>query len=102
MLSHPLVIHGVTVPIEPEDVSPIIWARLSEGTYEASEARWAPKAARKGDRILELGTGLGIITSVLAAIQDVQIWSFEADPVTAELAQKVITANCRSNVVLRR
>lgn len=100
-MKNALRLHGIDVPISPDEVSEIIWSALSDGTYEAKEARWAVKAARPNDRILELGSGIGVITSLLAAIEGTQVMAFEANPHTVALAEKVIRANNRNNVELR-
>ncbi len=70
------------------------------GSYEAKEARSIFKAVKPGDRVLELGSGIGIITSIIAKIAEVSVWAFEANPSTAALAQRVIDANGINNVVL--
>jgi FkbM family methyltransferase len=95
-----LNVHGVRVPIRYGEVSEEIWSALKTGRYEANEARRIPRAIRTGDRVLELGTGLGVITSIIAAVDDVRVWSFEADPQTALLAKRVIDLNCNGNVDL--
>jgi FkbM family methyltransferase len=95
-----LIVHGVHVPIGREEVSEEIWTALKTGRYEANEARRVPRAIRPGDRVLELGAGLGVITSIIAEVEDVRVWSFEADPQTAQLARRVIDLNCNGNVVL--
>jgi len=102
MTSLPLTVHGVQIPFGPEAVSPTIWAALASGAYEAKEARWAPRSVRPGDRILELGAGLGIISCLLAAKPDVQLWAFEANPSTHALADRVIAANQQRNITLRQ
>ncbi|EJN06308.1 FkbM family methyltransferase [Phyllobacterium sp. YR531] len=95
-------VHGIKIPLTPEEVSPTIWRALASGSYEAKEARWIFKAIRSSDRVLELGTGLGVITSLIAKIADVQVWSFEANPLTAALAKRVINANDLDNVTLQQ
>jgi FkbM family methyltransferase len=95
-----LTVHGITVPLSPDEVSPLIWQALTSGSYEAKEAKWVFKAVRLNDRVLELGTGIGIITSLIAKVPGVRVWSFEANPLTAALAQRVINANGLGNVVL--
>lgn len=95
-----LKVHEVTVPITPDEVSPVIWQALVNGSYEAKEARSIRKVVRAGDRVLELGSGIGIITSLIARIPDVSVWAFEANPVTAVLAQRVVDANGHRNVIL--
>lgn len=32
-------LHGLTLPLGPNDVSPVIWQALQAGKYEAKEAR---------------------------------------------------------------
>jgi FkbM family methyltransferase len=95
-----LTIHGITIPLSRDEVSPIIWQSLTSGSYEAKEAKWVCKAVRPHDRVLELGTGIGVITSLIAKVPGVQVWSFEANPSTATLARRVIDANDLGNVVL--
>ncbi|WP_163266248.1 FkbM family methyltransferase [Chelativorans alearense] len=95
-----LTVHGVRVPLDPTEVSPEIWQALSSGTYEAKEARWVYKTVRPHDRVLELGTGIGILTSLIAGIEGVHVWGFEASPSTARLARRVIDANKLDNVTL--
>ncbi|MDB6455217.1 FkbM family methyltransferase [Falsirhodobacter sp. 20TX0035] len=94
----PLTIHGLNVPIAEGEVSPIIWQALRSGEYEAKEARLARTLLRAGDRVLELGSGLGIITTVLAQTPDVRIWSFDANPDTVAMARRVAEANDATNV----
>ncbi|MBA4774700.1 MULTISPECIES: FkbM family methyltransferase [Agrobacterium] len=94
-----LDVHGIALPLSSDEVSPVIWQALTDGSYEAKEARSVLKAIKPGDRVLELGSGIGIITSIIAGIEDVSVWAFEANPSTAALAERVIKANCRGNVV---
>jgi len=95
-----LKVHGINVPITSDEVSPIIWQALTSGSYEAKEARSIFKAVKPGDRVLELGSGIGIITAIIAKIADVSVWAFEANPSTAALARRVVDANGLENVVL--
>ncbi|WP_045392451.1 FkbM family methyltransferase [Falsirhodobacter sp. alg1] len=92
-------IHGIKLPLTDQDVSPIIWQALQTGEYEAKEARQVRDLLLPGDRVLELGAGIGVITSVMAQTPDVQIWSFDANPGTVALARRVAEANDISNVV---
>lgn len=95
-----LSVHGVRVPISPDEVSAEIWQALKTGSYEANEARRISRAIRPGDRVLVLGAGLGVITSIIASVKDVRVWSFEADPQTTLLARRVVELNCDGNVML--
>lgn len=93
-----LTVHGVKVPVGPQDVSPAIWRALHSQTYEAKEAKWISKAVKPRDRVLELESGIGIITALIAKIPEVRVWAFEANPATAALAERVIAANDLDNV----
>lgn len=95
-----LIVHGVRVPLGPDEVSPQIWRALSTGTYEAKEARWILCAVRPHDRVLELGSGVGVVTALIAAIEGVRVWAFEANPSSVRLARRVIEANGLDNVEL--
>lgn len=96
-----LDVHGVKLPIDATEVSPDIWSALMSGHYEANEARRVRRAVQPNDHVLELGAGLGVVTSIIASIEGVRVWSFEADPRTARLAQRVIDVNCSDNVTLK-
>ncbi|TQS70189.1 FkbM family methyltransferase [Rhodobacteraceae bacterium] len=91
-------IHGLDLPITQADVSPIIWAALQNGSYEAKEVRHVRTLLRPHDRVLELGSGIGVITTIMAQMPDVRIWSFDANPHTVELARKVAQANGADHV----
>lgn len=95
-----LTVHGITVPLAQEEVSPVIWQALASGAYEAKEARTVGKAVRPGDRVLELGSGIGVITALIARIAGVKVWAFEANPATARLAKRIVAANRLDNVIL--
>lgn len=97
-LQHPvpgvaLVVHGIHVPIQKEEVSPVIWRALQSEEFEAKEAMIVRDLLVPGDKVLELGTGLGIITSVMANTPSVRIWSFDANPNIVALARRVLKAN---------
>ena len=91
-------LHGLNLPLREEDVSPVIWQALQQGKYEAKEARHVASLLRQGDRVLELGTGIGVITCVMAQVEGVRIWSFDANPHTVALAERVARANGVANV----
>ncbi|WP_376710552.1 FkbM family methyltransferase [Pseudochrobactrum lubricantis] len=95
-----VTLHGIKIPFAPDEVSPVIWQAIISGRYEAKEAKWVFKAVKRGDRVLELGSGIGVITSLMATIPDVRIWAFEANPSTAALAQRVLDTNTAGNVLL--
>lgn len=97
----PLVLHGLQVPILETDVSPTIWNAIQAGNYEAKEASSIVRVLRPGDRIIELGSGLGIITCIMARIPDVLIWSFDANPHLISLARRVASRNNVKNAIFK-
>lgn len=103
LLQHPvpgvaLVVHGIHVPIQKDEVSQVIWRALQSEEFEAKEAIIVRDLLVPGDKVLELGTGLGIITSILAKTPGVRIWSFDANPNVVVLARRVLKANNFQNV----
>lgn len=95
-----VTVHGVKVPLAPSDVSPEVWIALSNGTYESKEARWVLKSVRPHDNVLELGTGIGVITCLIARIEGVHVWAFEANPSSVRLARRTFEANKLNNITL--
>lgn len=73
-------IHGVAVLDAPHLSQGMVKA-INEGLYERPEIEGALVNLRPGDRVVELGSGAGIVSAVLAKnIDDVQISTFEANP----------------------
>lgn len=95
--SPPLLLHGLQMPISENEVSPIIWKSIQAGEYESKEAHSVIRILRAGDRIVELGSGLGVITSIMARTPNVSIWSFDANPDLISLARRVANANDITN-----
>jgi len=95
-----IFIHGVRVPISANEVSPVILEALISGSYEAKEARLAARVMSAGDRVLELGAGIGVITTVMARTSNVRVWAFDANPGIVDLAQRVLEANGVENATV--
>lgn len=96
-----MIVHNVHLPLTPSDVSPVIWDELATGRYEAKEVKAVKRAIRRHDRVLELGAGLGIITSVIAGITGTTVHAYEANPDTVSLAERIIAANAIDNIKLK-
>ena len=73
--------HGIRIERCRDLISDRIWQTIRARRYEDAELRAGLGALRAGDRLLELGAGLGIVGAVLASCTDVdRILSVEADP----------------------
>jgi FkbM family methyltransferase len=57
---------GVKVPIQGSALSPKMRRHLMRGGYERAERKLLASMVREGDRVIELGASLGIVTSLLA------------------------------------
>lgn len=68
---------------------PTTRAALTRGRYEFKEREVAKMLLAAGDRVVELGTGMGAVClSIASQIGEDAIVSFEANPTIAELARR--------------
>ncbi len=76
---------------------------LSSGRYEHHEADALLMHLRAGDRLLDLGAGLGFICALAARVLgEASVFGVEAGPETIRLARKNLVANGFSGVKLVR
>jgi FkbM family methyltransferase len=74
-------INGVKISVDPERFSHKMLEVMRDGTYEDEEARQIPTLLRKGERIVELGAGVGYISTLCAKQNKVEsIAVYEAHP----------------------
>lgn len=72
---------GVMIPVEPEVITPVIRLAMVEGRFEAPEAAQIPRIVRPGDRVLEIGAGIGFISTLLSRQRRVSsVLAVEANP----------------------
>ena len=72
---------GVRLPNDPAILTPPIAAAIRAGAYEVEEAREIPAIVRPGDRVLEIGAGIGFISTLLARQPEVErVIAVEANP----------------------
>ncbi|MCO5067040.1 MAG: FkbM family methyltransferase [Rhizobiaceae bacterium] len=93
-----MVVHDIHLPLSRDDVSPVIWDELVSGRYEAKEVKAIRRSILVTDRVLELGAGLGIVTSVIASLTDATVRAYEANPATVDLAKRIIASNDVDNI----
>lgn len=73
--------HGIRIERCEELISDAVWRAIRDGRYEVPELRAGLAVLQRGDRLLDIGAGLGIVGAVLASHTEVErILSVEADP----------------------
>jgi FkbM family methyltransferase len=76
-----LEVAGVAIPPDPAVLTPGILAAMRSGRYEAEEAQQIPRIVRPGDRVLEIGAGIGLISTLLDRAPGVdRVVAVEANP----------------------
>lgn len=86
-------LRGVEILAAPH-LKPPILRGIRSGSYERPEIEFGLANLRPGDRIMEMGTGAGIVGSVFAKhIKDITIRSFEANPDLIEHIRKLYAHN---------
>ncbi|MGR3492763.1 MAG: FkbM family methyltransferase [Shimia sp.] len=87
------VMNRIKLTVPREVSSPKVFAKMREGTFEVHEARMAMRRIRPGDRVLEIGSGVGYVTSLCARKAGAEnVVAVEANPdlhpiIRANLAQ---------------
>ena len=72
---------GVVVPYDPLVVTPAIRNAIETNSFEAEEAREIPAIVREGDNVLEIGAGIGFISTLLSRQPEVsRVYAIEANP----------------------
>lgn len=94
LLKSTATINGIKLAIEPEVMSPTMIEVIESGKYEGTEAREIARIVQPGERIVELGAGIGFIAlTALRTGKVARLASFEANPRLIP----VIEANARMN-----
>jgi len=77
----PLEYHGLSVPVSQAHMPLPILMQIVDDAYEKPELLAAEGMIKDGDRVVELGTGLGIVSGLISRMATgVSIRSFEANP----------------------
>lgn len=100
--SETITVHGVSVPFVPDIITPKIERPLRNGRYEKGEVQLIRNILRPGDRLLELGAGLGVVSTAAAQISGVEaVLSIEADPGLIDLIRETWRLNSAENCEIR-
>ncbi len=76
-----ITVAGVRIPFVPSIITPLTETPLREGRYEAAERRALRSCLRPGDRVLELGGGIGFLSALAALTPGVRaVTTVEANP----------------------
>ncbi len=77
----PLELAGVLIPTDPAVITPAIREAILSGRFETEEAAQIPAIVRPGDRVLEIGAGIGFISTLLSRQPRVsRVVAVEANP----------------------
>lgn len=99
-----LVLEGVIIPYDPAIITPAIAQAIKSGYFEAEEAAQIPRIVKPDDVVLDIGAGIGFISTIIARLAK-RVISVEANPdlmpFMAELHRRNAVKNTtRLNVVL--
>ena len=94
--------HGV---VFPTDLPPLLFKTrrlLAQESYEEKETRAALKVVKRGDRVVELGAGMGYMSSIVAKNCDpAEVHAFEANPALIPCIKRVHSENGISNATVQ-
>jgi FkbM family methyltransferase len=76
LLRSTATLNGIRLALDPEVMSPKMIEAIRSGRYEGSEAREIARIVQPGERIVELGAGIGFIAAT--AMQTGQVKSYAA------------------------
>ena len=86
-------LRGVQIPLQ-DRFSEVIRASLANGSYESAEAGILEGLLEDGDRVLELGTGLGFLAAYCAKrLSSSAVLTVEADPEQEASVRATFAAN---------
>jgi FkbM family methyltransferase len=85
---------GVRVALDPAAMSPEMCAHIRAGTYETREAQFLPRIIDSGERLLELGGGVGLLSAIASRTgRAAAITLVEANPELAPTIRRTFELN---------
>lgn len=95
----PLTYRGLKVPTKGGHVSRGVWKALYRGRYELPEIEALFALLRPKDRLLELGTGMGVVSGLAAQSHpQLQVMTYEANPAMIPVIAELHRLNAITNV----
>ncbi|HWA19466.1 MAG TPA: FkbM family methyltransferase [Devosia sp.] len=90
---------GIDIPIDPQVMSWLIRFALRFGFYETKEAAQLEHFIEDGEVVLELGTGIGFVSTVIARNPRVRkLVSYEANPRMMPFIRRLTSENLGANL----
>ncbi len=87
-------LHGLSVPIDRRLMSASIVNALTTGRYEIGEARVLPRLIRPGERVAEIGAGIGVLTALIARTGKAErVAAIEASPLLQDYIRELFRLN---------
>lgn len=94
-----LELAGVRIPDDSDIITPAIRAAILGRRFETQEARQIPRIVEPGDRIVEIGAGIGFISTLLARQPEVEsVLAVEANPRLIDYMARLHAANGAAKV----
>lgn len=94
-----VILSGIKIPIDDRIFSPVIINSLESKEYEHQESSELPWIIEDGERILEIGGGIGYISALAARDKRTSsIRVYEANPFLIPLIKNIHRINCIEGV----
>ncbi|MCF6232650.1 MAG: FkbM family methyltransferase [Rhodobacteraceae bacterium] len=94
--------NGIKIPFVPHIITPKIERPMRNNRYEKGECELLRAILRPGDRVLEFGAGVGLISSVAALVDGVEaVTAIEANPDLIPVIRETHALNNVKTVDLR-
>lgn len=95
-------IMGVSIPFIPQVITPNIERPMRLNRYETGECLTAQKLLKPGDRVLELGAGVGLVSTISSRVPGIEaILTIEAHPELIPVIRETHRINNVTTVELR-
>lgn len=86
--SKTVTLDGVRIDARETAIGPDVRDQLLRGDYEYAERRLLRDLLRPGDRVVEMGAGIGAVGLLAAKIVGAQnVWSYEANPALRQVIE---------------